>query len=355
MEQLRRPHARWVARWGAVVILWIVGLALGACQAGIVPTPSQRPAATPPAAAVWAEPPSQAELEAIRFRTEMGLRADITHVRAVAADPSAGMEFGVPLLREEIAELLSRAADVDAIVEVVEAEAAQFPRDYCGLYLDNQNEGAVTSAWKSSLKLHERAIRSKLHPNANVAFLDCRYSEAEVNELCDQLNAADHDWMLEIPAIPTSWGCGNANFRVEMSISSVVPDAADRVLRHYAELYNLPPGILVVTSDGTGAALRPWGKILITVLRPNGKPAGPNSLGLNWEGDLPGLYCGIGDMGFGVNDDGTPTELPCQAGQWAIAVEEFGGPVIGRGIVEVEGGKTAELTIRLNAEPVPPE
>ena len=341
-----------LARVGGVLLM--AALAVG-CGSGPVASPTSVPAPTAEVA-----PPTQEELAAIKFRTEMSLQNDLEHVRAVAADPSAGMEFGVPLLPSEFEELMSRSANVEEIIPIVQAEAAKAPNDYCGLYIDNANGGALTSGWKANRVIHELAIRSEVRPGANLAFIDCRFSKPEVDRVCDLLREGDDAWMREIPAALQGYGCGNKNFRVEMNISSGVPDAAERVLAHYAAMFNLPAGILVVESDGTGAALRPWGKVLVTVVLPNGKPVGPNNLGLNWEStDLPSLSCGVGDVGFGVGPGGEPTELPCQEGLWRIWAFDSPGPdqdweTYGEGRVSVHGGETVKLTIKLTKDPPKP-
>jgi len=333
----------------------LIGLAVmlfgAGCQAA---APTAPPTATSAASEVAMAPPTADELRAIQFRKDFSLQADLAHVRAVALDPSSGMEFGVPLLPSEFEELMSRSANTDELLAIVEAEAATAPNDYCGVYLDQANEGALTSAWRANRFLHELAIRAKVRPGAKVAFVDCQYSKVEVKRVCDLLGDADDAWLQTVPAAVKGMGCGNANFRVELHISSAVPDAADRVLAHYTSLWDLPPGILHVDSDGTGAALRGRGTLLITVLRPNGKPVGPSELGLNWAGlDLPDIQCGVGDMGFGVSWDETPTELPCQEGRWRIEVVS-GGVLFGHGEVVLGEGETVELTITLTKDPPPP-
>ena len=300
-------------------------------------------------------PPTQDELRAIEFRTANSLPADLEHVRAVAADPAAGMEFGVPLLPAEFNELMSRSANAEDIIAIVQAEAATAPSDYCGIYLDNANRGAVTSLWKANRLSHELAIRTRVRPDGLIAFRDCRFSETEQQAAMEAVRSLDDGWVREIPAAVRGYGFDTITNVLQMDISSAVPDAADLVRQGYEQRLGLPPGMLVVSSDGTGAALRPRGTLHIFVVRPNGKPVGPNGLGLSWESkDLPGLQCGVGDMGYGVPSDGSPAELPCQQGRWQIEVWQRGiEDVIGRGTAQVQGGKTAELTIVLTREPNP--
>lgn len=326
-------------------------LALG-CAACQNPTPTAT--GVPASATSSAEPaaPTAEEFEAIRFRTENSLQADLAHVRAVAADPNAKREFGVPLLPEEFDELMSRSANAEDIIAIVQAEAAKAPNDYCGIYLDNANQGAVTSLWKSNGLLHEIAIRTQVRPDARIAFRDCRFSEPEQEAAMEALRAADGAWIRDIPAAMRGYGFDTSNNVLQMEISSAVPNAADLVRQGFEQRLGLVPGMLVVHSDGTGAALRPRGNVLITVLGPNGKPVGENNLGLNWTSlDLPGLECGSG-TGYGVPADGSPVKLPCQQGTWEIQVFGEGiDDVLGRGTVQVDGGKTTKLTIRLTRNP----
>jgi hypothetical protein len=332
--------------------LLLVLVALAGCQGSPgAPTPIVTPAATAAPA-----PPTQDELRAIEFRTANSLPADLEHVRAVAADPAAGTEFGVPLLPAEFNELMSRSGNAEDIIQIVQAEAAKAPQDFCGLYLDNANEGAVASLWKANQLLHELAIRGQIRPNARVSFAGCRFSEQEQEAAMEAIRSADDAWLREIPAALRGYGFDTIKNVLEMDISSAVPNAAEIVRQGYEQRLGFPPGMLLVLSDGTGAALRPRGTLHIFVLRPSGIPVAENVLGLTWEStDLPGLQCGVGDMGYGVPADGSPVELPCQAGVWQIEVWERGNEdVIGQGRVVVKAGKIAELTIRLTRDPRPP-
>ncbi len=264
------------------------------------------------------------------------------------------MEFGIPLLPSEFEELMSRSASVEEIIPIIQAEAAKAPNDYCGLYIDNANRGALTSGWKSNQLIHELAIRSQLRPDANVAFIPCQFSEPEVNGVCDRLGEVDHDWMAAIPAQIQGYGCGNKSFRVEMSISSAVPDAARQVDEHYSTLLALPPGMLVVESDGTGVALVKRGTLRVFVTGPDGEPVGESTLFLLFESDVPGLACGA-DVGYGVSGDGEPVEVPCQEGRWVVQVADSIDDIYGEGTVVVKANKTVDVHITLDREPPPIE
>jgi hypothetical protein len=300
-------------------------------------------------------PPTEAELEAIRFRTDFGLRADLAYVRGVAANPSASShDFGVPLLPAEWAELNARQANAEAVRAVVDAEAALEPDDFCGRYLDNEHGGAFTSMWRANLEAHRLAILSKVGPTARVAFRDCTFSEAELDAAMDQLSRADQTWMAAIPARATSSSVDTIGNRIEIDISSAAPDARRRVLRHYLELLNLPAGMLYVVSDGTGAVLVPWGTVSASVVGPDGQPARKSDLSFDWISTNVGLECGGGDIGYGVSWDGRPTLIPCQAGTWTILVVASGQGTVGSAKVTVVAGKTVPVTIHVSAVPTFP-
>ncbi len=300
--------------------------------------------------------PTAAELDAMRFRSDFGLRADLQFVRQVALDPQASSsEFAVLLLPGEVTELFAREANAEAVLAIVTEEASAHPEDYCGRYVNNADGGAVTTLWRANLEAHATAIRSKVSPLARLAFLPCRFSQRELDALMERLGSDDRSWMASIPAKAMSWGRNDTQDFVELHISSAVPDAASVVLAHYVDVLGLPEGILRVDSDGNGAGLRPWGFVRISVVGPSGSAVGPNSLGLDWQGDLPNLYCGVGDRGYGISWDGTPTELPCQAGRWTIFVGTGGREsAVGQGTVTVIGGRSVNLTIRASSVLSPP-
>ncbi len=301
--------------------------------------------------------PTAVEQEQMRLRHDIGLRADLAWVRQVAADPTARSdELTIPLLPAEKAELHARGDSAAEVVPIVRAEADLHPADYGGDYLDNEHGGAFTSLWRANLLMHEAAIRLRVSPFARVAFRSCTFSQADLNALMDKINAdSDGPWLRAIPAAITGAARDDINDGVEIDISSANPNAAALVMAHYASTLNLPPGILTVVSDGNGAALRPWGAIRLTVLGPDGKPIHVvNSLYVEWAGDLPNLRCGIGDVGYGISSDGTPTELPCQAGRWRISIDTGPDtPVLGSASVLVAGGKTVELRLKISAVPPP--
>lgn len=317
-----------------VLIAVLLLAQLTACAPAESPQPS-----TTPVAVDESVPPELAD--AIRFRSEFGLRSDVEFVRAVAADPRASdLEHGVPLLPEEIADLNQRASSADAVVAVIEKEAARHRDEYGGLYIDQERGGVVVSLWTKNLAEHAAKIQLSLNPRFRAEFRPARFTEAELNDLQERIGT-EWEWMLAIPAKMTSSAVNIISNRIDLYISSAIPGASAAVLDHYGA----PPGMLLVQSDGTGTALIPWGKvrILVTV---GGQPVGENDFGVDWQSEER-TYCGIGDMGFGVGFDGR-LELPCQAGRWTIRITRLKGSdtvVIGQADVLVPPDGVVDLVI----------
>jgi hypothetical protein len=323
-----------------LIAIAALAVAAAACSASAPsPAPTQ----------VAIETPSPAELEAIRFRTDSGLRADLDYVRMVAADPSASSrQFSVPLLPTEIAELNDRAANADAIREAIQEYADLHPSEFGGMYIDHKSGGTLTTLWTGHLSDHVAAIGRRIRPGSRVAFRLVTYTYRDLRALQDRISG-DWDWMRAFAIAPMGVGVDEVANRVVVDVSSANPNAIALVLAHFA----VPVGMLEVTSDGTGAELIPRGNVSGHVLDSLGKEPGDRFASLvylAWDSDGPG-DCGGGDIGYGITGAGRFT-LPCQAGGHTIDVQ-VSGPgdgwtSIGSGHVVAVAGTTVELVIRLS-------
>jgi hypothetical protein len=311
------------------------------------PSTPARPAPTPePTLEAPVESPSPAELEAIRFRTEFGLRADLAYVRAVAANPSASsLEFAVPLMPAELADLNGRSANADAVRDAVREYTDLHPSEFAGVYVDQQHGGAFTTLWTGHLDEHAAAIQRRVRPGTKLAFRLVMYPYRDLRALQERIGR-DTDWMRALAIAIEGVGVDVIGNRVDIDVSSANPNATSLILAHYAA----PFGMIKVTSDGTGAELVPWGTVHGHVVDSAGKAPGETvagKLNIDWTSDGPGT-CGGGDVGFGVADGGG-FELPCQAGGHTIQIEVLDAlRAIGRGHVVAVQGETANLTITLD-------
>jgi hypothetical protein len=293
-------------------------------------TPTARPCPTPAVSPIpEASLPDDLDhltREALRIRTQYGLRHDLAWIRDVAADPTATDEFGTPLLASESAALFGR----NALPEPVKAALDRYGHvdEFGGLYIDNAAGGFVVVLWTGDTSALEAALRVQLPRCHKVAFRQVRWSELELRRWQDRI-AADVDWMETIPARWTSVGVNVSENTVEVDVSSSVLDVADRVIAHY----NAPDGMIRVTSDGTGAHLLPYGTVIGRVLRADGSPPGRNSLMLDaGSSDDPPGWCGGGDVGYGVLEDGS-FEYPCRVGRRTILLRGPTPAVDGSGVV----------------------
>jgi hypothetical protein len=286
--------------------------------------------------------------EAVRRRTEYGLRHDIAWIRKVAADPTSTQEFGVPMLPAETASLFARNDLPDPVRRVLDVYG--HTDEFGGLYIDNVQGGVVVVLWTTDPAAHDAAIRPKLPPCHPVEFRQVRWSENELRGWQDRISA-DVDWMTDIRAKATGVGADISDNVVDIDISSVNPEAADLIVAHYAA----PAGMLRVISDGTGAHLLPSGTVVGRVLMADGSPPGMNDLMLDaGSPDDPPGWCGGGDIGYGVGEDGG-IEFPCKVGRRTILVKDWvpdahaEHPVVASLVVEVPGGGEVEVEIRLPA------
>ena len=97
------------------------------------------------AAATAASPTTSTDIAtAETFRAKFGLNSTERFVRGVATDPTASLEFGVPLLPAEVADLTRRAQVASSIGPVT--EALEKDPAFAGLYTDQ----SVVACWWSA-------------------------------------------------------------------------------------------------------------------------------------------------------------------------------------------------------------
>jgi hypothetical protein len=319
-------------------------------QAGssAVPTAALCPTADPspvPEASLPADADDETR-EAARLRTEYGLRHDLAWIRQVAADPTAVLDFGVPMLPAETASLFARNDLPDPVRPILDAYG--HTDEFGGLYIDNAQGGVVVLLWTTDPAVHDAAIRPMLPACHPVEFRQVRWSERALRGWQDRISA-DMDWMTDIAAKAIGVGADTAANVVNIDISSANPDAADLIVAHYAA----PDGMIRVISDGTGAHLLPSGTVVGHVLMADGRPPGMNDLMLDaGSPDDPPGWCGGGDIGYGVGEDGR-IEFPCKVGRRTILVKDWvpdehaEHPIVASLIVLVPAGGEVEVEIRL--------
>lgn len=321
-----------------------------ASSVAILPAPSPTPDGCPDLPTKPAPPEvlpadlDEATRVAIQGRAEYGLRRDLAWVRLVAADPRASTAFGFPMLPEEEQSLFARHDPAEAVQRVLMGYGHK--DELGGLYIDNALGGIVVVLWTGNIETHAAAIRALLPECHPVIFRQVRWSEAELRQWQDRISS-DRNWFAQIPAAPQGFGADIIDNVVTVDISSANPNAAAIIVAHYAA----PPGMIRVQSDGTGAALLPWGTVKGRVLTAEGKTPGSNDLMVEQApGGVPGS-CGGGDVGFGVLENGT-FEYPCQVGPRTIQLLDWipdgaPHPVVAESTVVVPADGEVFVEIRL--------
>jgi hypothetical protein len=250
-----------------LALLFAASLLVLACRAQVPPTNGVSPpdAASPD---VTAAPPGAglpAEIaEAIALRKEFGLRSDEAWVRAVAANPAAVLDFGVPLLPFERDDLENRAVGDDAVIAAIQSYAAEHADVFGGLYIDQARGGIVTVLVTDDPTSHQDALANLIGPDAVVAVRQVRWTEAELRDIQERISA-DQAFLDSLPARMTTSSVDIIENVAELNISSALPDAAQRIVTHFGA-----EGRLRVISDGTGILLQPQGRILGHIIAPPG-------------------------------------------------------------------------------------
>lgn len=358
-----RRLAPWVALTGLAISLAAActapaSSALPSASAALVATPSPSieatASATPepcPPVATTPEPLASlpADLdesirEAIQQRFENGLRRDLAWVQQVAEDPTATTEFGFPLLPAESASLFARNGRT-FMVETLLREYDQGP-EFGGIYMDNALGGVVVVLWTADPSAIEAELAPRLPPCFPILFREVRWSEAELRRWQNAI-ALQSDWFAGIDASLRGVGADTKANDVVVEISSANAGAEEAILDHFGA----PEGMVRVESDGTGAALLPWGTVVGRVLTADGQPVGANDLMVDYGGpDDPPGWCGGGDIGYGVRSNGS-FEYPCHVGRRTIRVLDWVGDgdhqVVASTVVDVRDGREVKVTIRL--------
>ncbi len=278
--------------------------------------------------------------QAIALRQEFGLRSDEGWVRAVAANPDAVMDFEVPLLPFERDEIMSRSAESEELVGAIQAYLADHADVSGGLYIDQSAGGRVTVLVTDEPDRHRDALTGLIGPDAAIAVRQVRWTEAELRDLQDRI-VADMAFIESLPARFKAAGVNVFDNVAELSISSAVPDAGERIAAHFGA-----NGMLRVDSDGTGILLQPTGRILGRIVAPPGTDM--SRLSPQYEADVD--IGGRDSIGIGVTPDGTFVIEGLPPATYTVTILELGdvgNTEVGRGTVGVPPGAAVALEIPL--------
>ena len=243
----------------AIALLLLAGCAV---PTSVVPTPVGTSNAT---ASLGSSQPtlSASEIDAIHFRSTVGLRSDVGWIRQVAADPSSNvLAYGVPLTAVESAELDARPRSSEGVARAIYDYGHLLP-GWAGLYVDT---GVVVGMFTDTIARHRTALARLLNPAAHWDLTQAMWSAAELSGFKARLTS-DEDWLASIGAVFESSLVDTPGNRIVLRISSKDARAPALIIDHFnGERW------LRVQSDGVGPWSGPRGTLAVRVLSASGVP-----------------------------------------------------------------------------------
>lgn len=291
---------------------------------------------------------SPAVAEAIRFRLEFGLRADVGYVRSVAGDPTASSaDFGVPLLPDELRDLLRRVKESRDVAAKVREYGSALPEAFGGEFIDSQR-GVVVALFLGDLSVHERGLHQILHPHARFEVRHATYTKVALEDLMRRL-VDDQAWLEDVGA-----QLREADLEVSLNrVTLLVGGLPQGGLLQIHEHFGVDPKMLtVIVSESTLDQL-PRGTVVGQIVDGEGNSISIRDLEIRATGDIQ-QYEPDGGLGINTRADGS-FEIPRLAEMgWTVEVIRLqpGGPesVLGTIHVDVLGGKTTRVNVPIDID-----
>lgn len=190
--------------------------------------------------------PSIETQDALRFRTEFGLRADLDYITEVARDPTATFGFGVALLPVEVDDLLRRQATAEAAAPLLDAYGEEHPDEFAGWYQDQAHEGALVVLFTGHLEDHLRGLWQTLQGRTPPILVQVKGARSTLAMLAALQTRIEHDtsaWAdrgIKIVFVATRVSLNV----VELSVLAPAPTAEEQL----ADVYG-PDDIIVYITD----------------------------------------------------------------------------------------------------------
>jgi hypothetical protein len=287
------------------------------------------------------ETPAPGEAEAVRFREEFGLRADVAYVRSVASSPSATtLGYGVPLLPAEIRELDGRALAVADVKAAIREYGAGHADQYGGEFVDS-SIGQVVALFTSELQAHRAAIAARLRPGAPFELRAVRNTKAALDELLGRL-WDQRDWFATVGLRVGASETDIEHNVVRLWVDGDNQEAMSQIAPHFGA-----DGMLDVSWDPDPVAELPRGSLRGRVVDHRSQVITGGGMFIGAIGDIEHAEPDDG-IGYGVEANGTFAIPRLAAMTWTITVftiEPAGKKVLGTARVVVRGGQESHVTI----------
>ena len=256
---------------GSALVVLAVMLAIGAAACSVeTPAPTASASPGPVAAAATASPiPEQDVVEWIKFRRQYGLRSDREWVIAVARQPEAMNDTGIPLLPGELLALGNRTKVVNDMIAATVAYGETRPSTYAGTIVD---EGRVVLLVTGPVEPHEAALRLLLPDNGGWEVRSVRWSLEELESFASLVDA-ELPWFEANEFLVPDASPDLAGNLVEVDFLAASPDRGELLREHLGD-----PEWLRLEYGGP----LPWhgsrGRLTVRVVDKRGRP-------------VEGLYC----------------------------------------------------------------
>ena len=233
-----------------------------------------------------------------------------------------------------------QAIPEEFVVEAVQGYLTQHADVSGGLYIDNDAGGVLTVLVTDDPAPHLTAIAELIGRDGQVVARQVRWTEAELRDIQDRVTA-DQAFLASLPARMTTASVDIIGNIAELTISSPVPDAGQRIVDHFGAA-----GKLRVISDGTGILLLPTGRILGHIVAPAGTDM--TMLSPQYEADVDigprdAMGIGVAENGIFIIDHLPPTTYTVTI----LELAENGNAVVGSARVLVPPGAAVPLEIWL--------
>jgi hypothetical protein len=254
-----------------------------------------------------------------------------------SAAPVPDVTVPVP---EATAPALDGETPDESTIEAVQGYLARHDDVSGGLYIDNEAGGILTVLVTDDPMAHQAALAELIGPGPRIAIRQVRWTEAELRDIQDRVGA-DQGFLASLPARMTTAGVDIIDNIAELTISSAVPDAGQRIVEHFGA-----QGKLRVISDGTGLLLLPTGRILGHISAPPGTDM--SVLSPQFEADVD-----IGpreSIGIPIARNGTFVIDRLPPATYTVTILELrenGNAVVGSATVVLPPGAAVLVEIRL--------
>ena len=153
----------------------------------------------------------------------------------VRTDPAAVLDYGVPLLPDEVARIESRSVAAEQAMPTIEAYGVSHADEFGGAYLDHERGGVIATHWTGNLESHARGLWAELReiaPGTPVRLQLVQHPLAELEHLQVQLTDDIDSWSEEGIAI-TAILLDVVNNELEVGVADLEPGEAEQLIQEY--------------------------------------------------------------------------------------------------------------------------